>query len=360
MHEALVRICELQPAYSSQNTPEMQERGDLLRHSVKPALEALKHRIAPCMGRFGDDFHVDASDGIGRKTELPWARFCSEIMSPKPTEGFYFVMHFSTDGSAVHFTIGCGSSRYERGEFVVLPDREIDRQTEWARGVIREKFGTLSPFDDIADFGAKRPLPKSFERATALSKRVGYDELEATDLEFLMELAAERLAAIYHAQSTGRDLSAADIEEAEIEAAIRPARKGRRRQGYGLSAPERRAVEIRAMQIAIRHLEDQGYVVHDRSANKPFDLEAVKDGLEIKIEVKGTTSDLADTILMTSNEVNLHRSEKGATCLIIVSCIRLDRSGDQPTADGGNIEVLMGWDVDEWQLEPTAFRLTRN
>lgn len=359
MHEALTRICELQPAYSSQNTPEMQERGDQLRHSVKPALEALKYRISPRMGRFGDDFHVDASDGIGRKTELPWVRFCSKMMSPKPTEGFYFVMHFSTDGSAVHFTIGCGSSRYERGEFVVLPDREIDRQTEWARGVIREQFGTLSPFDDIADFGAKRPLPKSFERATALSKRVVYDELMTTDLELLIELAAERLAAIYGAQSAGRDLSAADIEEAEIEATIRPVRNGGRRQGYGLSAPERRAVELQAMQIATRHLEDQGFAVYDRSASNPFDLEAVKNGVEIKVEVKGTTSEFADAILMTRNEVNLHRAEKGATCLIVVSSIRLKKSGDKPTAEGGNIEVLMSWDVDEWQLEPTVFRLTR-
>lgn len=337
----------------------MQERGEILRRRVKPAVEALKERLASRMGRFGKDFHVDASDGIGRKTELPWVRFCSEAMSPKPTEGFYFVMHFSTDGSAVHFTLGCGSSRYKGGEFVVLPGPEIDRQTDWARTVVGEEFGTLVPFDDPADFGARRPLPKSFERATALSKRVNYEELETTDLESLMELAADRLRVIYEAQSIGRDLPAADLEEAEIEAVIRPVRMASRRQGYALSASERRAVELRAMEVATRHLEGQGFVVHDRSANEPFDLEALKDGVGIKVEVKGTTSDLADTVLMTSNEVELHRSEKGRTCLIIVSRIRLDRSGEVTTAGGGKIEVLMGWDIDTWQLQPTAFRLSR-
>ena len=102
MKEALKRICELQPHYSSENTPEMQERGAQLRAVLKPAIEQLKPTLAEALGRFGQDFDVDASDGIGRKTELPWVRFCSKNMSPSPTEGFYSVIHFSTDGSAAH------------------------------------------------------------------------------------------------------------------------------------------------------------------------------------------------------------------------------------------------------------------
>ena len=359
MWHHLSRVLELQPSYSSKNTPAMQERGEILRHEIKASIEARAERLSKILGRFGEDFHVDASDGIGRKTELPWVRFCSSSMSPRPTEGFYFVMHFSTDGSAAHFTVGCGSSRFINGEFAVLPDEEIDAQTQWARSVVIEKFGSLSPFDDAADFGARRPLPKAFERATAFSKRIPKDKLETTDLEELLELAATRLKAIYEAQSIGRDVTPAELEEAEIEALMNPQRTAGRRQGYGLSAPARRAVELRAMELARQWLVDEGYRVQDRSATKPYDLEAMKGDEKTKVEVKGTTSDRADTILMTRNEVDLHQREKGQTCLIVVSRIELTEQDGKFTTGGGYVEVSMGWDIDEWALEPTAFRLSR-
>ncbi|MEO9781617.1 MAG: DUF3578 domain-containing protein [Sedimentitalea sp.] len=360
MWHQLLRILELQPSYSSENTPAMQERGEILRHEIKASLEDRSETLSRILGRFGGDFHVDASDGIGRKTELPWVRFCSSSMSPRPTEGFYFVMHFSTDGSAVHFTVGCGSSRFVNGEFAVLPDEEIDAQTQWAQSVVIEEFGSLRPFDDPADFGARRPLPKSFERATAFSKRIPRDELETTDLDELLKLAAMRLRVIYEAQSIGRDVTPAELEEAEIEALMNPQRTSGRRQGYGLSAPARRAVEFRAMELARQWLLDQGYRVEDRSATKPYDLEAMKGDEKTKVEVKGTTSDRADTILMKRNEVDLHRREKGQTCLIIVSRIELTEQDGKFATGGGHIEVSMGWDIDEWSLEPTAFRVARN
>lgn len=97
---------------------------------------ALGPTLAEALGRFGHDFLVDASDGIGNKTELPWVRFCSKSMSPRPTEGFYCVVHFSTGGDAVHITVGCGSSRFFNGYSVVLPETELARQTAWARSVV--------------------------------------------------------------------------------------------------------------------------------------------------------------------------------------------------------------------------------
>ena len=213
MKHALKRVCELQPRYSAENTTEMQERGTVLRREIKPAIEALKPSLSAALGQFGDDFHVDASDGIGRKTELPWVRFCSERMSPHPTEGFYAVLHFATDGSAVHVTVGCGSSKFHNGSSKPLPDAELDAQTAWARAVVNEQLGTLEPFVDPPEFGARRPLPRSFERATAISKRVSYADIDNTDFEVLLRQAADRLRLIYEAQSIGRDVSEADQAE---------------------------------------------------------------------------------------------------------------------------------------------------
>jgi hypothetical protein len=204
MKDALKRICELQPLYSAENTPQMQERGAILRRAVKPAIEEMAPFLASALGRFGSDFHVDASDGIGRKTELPWVRFCSKGMSPSATEGFYVVVHFSTDGSAFHVTVGCGSSRFEEGNAIPLPESELNAQTDWARAVLIEKLGTLDPFSDPPDFAARRKLPISFQRATAIAKRVNYDDIDETDVDAMLMLAAERLKIIYEAQTTGR------------------------------------------------------------------------------------------------------------------------------------------------------------
>jgi hypothetical protein len=360
MKEALRRICELQPLYTAENTAAMKERGALLREVVKPAIEQMEPELSRALGPYGASFAVDASDGIGRKTELPWVRFCAEGMSPSPTEGFYAVIHFSTDGSAVHVTIGCGSSKWHKGSSVPLPDDELDEQTAWARRVVQEALGTLEPFTDAADFGASRKLPISFQRATALSKRIAVGGIDDTDFARLLEMAAERLRIIYDAQSSGRDVSPADQAEVEISEVIRSKSPSTRRQGYGLPAAARREVELRAMLLAQEHLEAQGFKVKDLSASASYDLHAERAGTSIKVEVKGTTSDRADAILMTSNEVDLHRAERGSTALIIVSKIRLTNLKDgQYVADGGELEMLNAWNVDDWGIEPTAYRLTR-
>ena len=77
------------------------------------------------------------------------------------------------------------------------------------------------------------------------------------------------------------------------------------------------------------------------------------------VEVKGTTSDVADAIVMTHGEVSLHQREKGRTALMIVSGIRLEKDPMRPEASGGVLEPIVGWDIDEWTLEPTVFRVSR-
>jgi hypothetical protein len=77
------------------------------------------------------------------------------------------------------------------------------------------------------------------------------------------------------------------------------------------------------------------------------------------VEVKGTTSDVCTSIMMTKGEVELHRTNKGATALIIVSRIRLDRTASSPIASGGTLEAMLAWDIDAWTSEPIAFQLKR-
>lgn len=359
MRGELKRVLDLQPSYSASNTIEMRERGALIRGPIRDDIEKLRPILARALGRFGDTFLVDASDGIGRKTELPWVRFASAQMSPHPTGGFYSVIHFSTDGSAVHVTVGCGSSRFVNGSFNEVPGPELKRQIEWARGVIIREFGSLAPFDHPIDYGARRPLPKSFERATACAFTIPYGEIDSADIEGILLSAALRLRAIYEAEAQGNNLPASEQEEIVVAAAVSPEKSGGGSQGYGLTAKQRRLVERRAMAEATRWLQTKGFEVTDMSSTMSFDLLAKSATETIKIEVKGTTSQLADAILMTANEVALHTVEKGKTGLIIVSDVRLETTAGVESAVGGRVEAMIGWDIGAWLLEPIAFRLRR-
>ena len=357
--DTLRAIAELQPSYSSENTPPMQERGRLIRHELVAHIRGLQPELAAAMAEFGADFIVGASDGIGRKTEAPWVRFASREMSPNPTDGFYVVIHFSADGSAVWVTVGCGSTIWTGGDLRPLPTQELKRRTDWARAIVEGRFGSIAPFTDEIALGAKAALPQTFERATALAQRFDPAALDDSSFEASLRRAAEFLAEIYRSQRTGAHLTPAQVGEMQLEELSRPSRQLLKGQGIGLTAAERRAVELRAMALARAWLEAEGYKVVDRSAKASFDFEATKGGEVMKVEVKGTTSPAFDAFFMTRNEVLLHQEQAGATALVMVSGIRLESVGGEVKATGGKCEVSLPWDISEWVLDAMAYRVTR-
>ena len=356
----LKRICELQPHNSPINTPEMKERGKLIRDALADELRAMLPRISEVVGDAAPDLSVDSSDGIGRKTEAPWVRVHSKSLSPNPREGYYFAIHFRADGTGVFFTVGCGSTVWNGGDLRPVSDKELAHRTGWARSVLEQRWKSVAPFTDAIELGARAALPRTFEKATVLAKRIGVEELERTDLDALVFEACARLGEIYRAQRDLRDVQPAEQVEAEVSVAVNPIRRPASRQGFGLSGAERKAVELRAMLLATQHLDSLGYECRDTSSSESFDILACKGDEKLKVEVKGTTSDSCDAIVMTANEIRLHTQEIGATGLIMVSRIRLRKEDGKPVAEGGQVESLMGWDISEWQSEPIAFRVTRS
>ncbi|HJQ82319.1 MAG TPA: DUF3883 domain-containing protein, partial [Lacipirellulaceae bacterium] len=89
-------------------------------------------------------------------------------------------------------------------------------------------------------------------------------------------------------------------------------------QGLGASAVARRAVEIRAMEVAREHLASQWNEIKDVSLHEPFDFHCRDDHRELHVEVKGTTQN-GSVILLTPNEVEHARSHSDSTALIVVS-----------------------------------------
>ena len=358
MQQVLAQICALQPRYSSSNTSDMQERGQLVRTELAASLRSLIKDLQSAFDPVFDDIEVEASDGIGRKTEAPWARVFSRAMSPNPRTGFYLVVHFAADGSAVFITVGCGSTIWRGGDLRAVSDEELARRTAWARRVVQQRWGSIEPFVSTMRLGAKAKLPETFEKATALAFRVPATELLATDIQSALHLAAERLGAIYLAQLGQRDVAPGEQDTAAIEEISRPLKRRSGRQGIGLTGPERKAVEQRAMRLALTYLSQLGYDCQDTSATESFDLLATSGEQTLKIEVKGTTSEVCESVLMTRNEVDLHRLEKGKTGLVIVYGIRLKRD-PVPYASEGAVEALLAWDIDAWEAEAVAFQLRR-
>lgn len=132
----------------------------------------------------------------------------------------------------------------------------------------------------------------------------------------------------------------------------------RKGQGYGLTQPQRVAVELAAMAVAKTNLRARGFTkIRDVSKTEPCDYRAEINGEEWFVEVKGTTSTSADQILLTAGEYRLHQQNGGRTCLIVVSNIVLNRKND--TAAGGKASVSLPWKVENWIFEPTLYRVTR-
>jgi hypothetical protein len=358
MIKEIREIAELQPQYSSENTPEMERRGIIIRSELPDALKSHWSEYTKAIPRYSKDLNIEGSDGIGRKTQAPWVRIHSKELSPSATTGFYLVIHFSTNGKYFFITLGCGASKWDsdKGDLVKYSDAEISQKVNWALGVLKKENLDYSNLNDQIDIGSPHSLPKSFEKATIICKT--YDVSTATENEVSTSIvdALSLLSAIYDYCSELNDLPQSDIVKSDLESTVNPVKKNlNSRQGYGLSAAERKAVELRAMEVTRKHLAELGFKIKDTSANNPFDYLAERGDEIIKVEVKGTTSGLVDSIMMTSNEVELHKNEAGTTALAIVSEIEFDQRGDSAKCTGGSLEYIYPWDIEEWSLEPKAY-----
>lgn len=164
------------------------------------------------------------------------------------------------------------------------------------------------------------------------------------------ELPADR------ASDTEADrLQAASDEVAAVEEVLNP----RRRFGAKLSAADRRAVEMHAVEVTMEYLRERGYETEDVGSTKSYDVHATRNGQALKIEVKGTTTDGSEVIL-TANEVDLHRSAHPHNALAVVRCIVLSHIEGEPVASRGELEFRQGWKIEDDDLKPIAYRYQTN
>jgi hypothetical protein len=137
---------------------------------------------------------------------------------------------------------------------------------------------------------------------------------------------------------------------------------GRRASGQGLraSAPERQAIEKRAVEVATATLKADKWKVEDVGLYRPYDLHCTRKGSEKRVEVKGTTGD-GSAVLLTPGEV-AHAHDNSNVALMVVSGIVLTNHADGTiTGSGGDLRVIDPWTIDDdGELKPTGYgyRLT--
>jgi hypothetical protein len=356
MKTELERIMDLQPLLDHRKTPEMDERGRLVRRKGPAWLRSFGPSLADAMGIEISDLLIEGRDGTGPKTEVPWFRFASRHRSPSATQDWYCVYLFDTRGTNAYLSLGHGSTVWNGIDFRPRPEAELRTLAAWGREMAAAVASERTELSPAMELHSRRSnLGPAYEAGTALCLRyerpaVPDDDRLRRDSLFFGRL----LRTIYEASETlpvpvG---PAPEVIEA-LDAADRAAGKPRRPRGFRLSAAQRSAIELHAMKIVKAHLEEQGWRVNDTSANRPYDFHCVGDAGELYVEVKGTTS-TGETIVLTNNEVEHHRRAYPANALALVRNICL-RGPDRDQAFGGDLDFFSPWTVVNERLRVVTY-----
>jgi hypothetical protein len=357
----LQSIVSLQREHSSVGTPTMKLRGELVRGDLKREVEEWRLEIARALGRYGDDLRIKGSDGSGRKAIVPWARLYSERMSPAPAEGWSIIYLFHPDGAGVSLCLNHGSTTGEGRDFRSLGQAEAAELVSWGRSVVREDFSHDESVRNGIVLG-RQHLARAYER-TALFSKFYADGSIPSEAALVGDLVlfSSALAKLYRAQESGIAPGSSSAEVVQIlqlaEEMATPFKQAQRGQGWGLDTAAKTAVELRAMRVAEEWLSEEGFTFTDVSSTDSCDFRARRDGEDWVIEVKGTTGG-PKSILVTRNEVALHRAAHPLNALIVVHGIKLGKDGGSAT--GGTLLVLSPWFLEDGRLSPTSYeyRLT--
>ena len=357
IHEVL----GLQKLYTSKNTPPMQRRGILIRKEIAASLNQNLDRFKSKYEIAIEDLWVQGKDGDGNKAEIPWVRLGSKQLSPSAMKGWYVVFLFSATGSNCYLSLGHSSMIYE-GESTdkryqkPLSPQLAEEMMRWGREKLQLNEIKAPRLKFKMDLEAKGILAEAYNRTSLCGfeyskQSIPSDEQIISDVEFLLEM----LSKIYLLQETDATIPGSESpEHQEAVAAIAQAAgrdlTGPRRQGRArLPQAHKKAIEEHAVEVAMKHLEKKGFTnIKDVGKDRSYDIAAKLNGIDFYIEVKGTMS-LGEKVVLTKNEVLLHRQEHPNNALIVVSQIELDRS-EPPSAKGGRVFFISPWQIEDADL----------
>lgn len=357
IRDELQNVMELQPQYSSLPTAAMQTRGQIIKQRLPTLIRSDSERLSNAVGIGQSDLLVEGKDGVTRKSRVPWARFSSQTHSPSATVGWYVVWLFTEGGSGVYLALSHASTRNVDGRLVGRSHDETQRLTKWAIEILAPEIALDPRLTTNMALGAHR-LAKAYESTTAVSYFYAKDHVPSDDqLRTDMLTMARLLKSIYRGEPAQKRSGQTSPDVIAVVEAIEEAASGRKNsgQGFGLTQPQRRAVELRAMALAKEHFGSAGYEIKDTSATSSYDLEIRKEGQVHYIEVKGTTGGLGD-IVLTKNEVQHHLKHHPNNGLFVVHGIQLQSHDGIPVCAGGTAHIQQPWQISDANLQALAYR----
>jgi len=127
-------------------------------------------------------------------------------------------------------------------------------------------------------------------------------------------------------------------------------------------AKRNRAVELRAMKVARKHMMSKlGWTkdeIRDTSSNQPYDFECRRGNKIVRVEVKGL-SGAPGSVILTRGEVEHARLANVKTILVVVSGIQIeDTDTGELRGVGGELVSWDPWHVDRGRLVPASFDYT--
>jgi hypothetical protein len=356
MRDAIQEVLLWQTEYSSKATEAMSRRGELVKRVLADQLRQLLPDLTPLVGV--DDLRVQGKDGSGSRTEVPWTRIYSSSRSPSATAGWYLVFLFSAMGDRAYLSLNQGTTQWDAGGWRAQPLSDLSARTNWARNVLSDhyefppRWTTEMQLDNrVSELGTL------YELGNVVSVEYPLDDVPVdAQIEADLMTSGPWLGRIYELGDEGLYVPGNSPEVADGVSAIDAINTPRRqRKRLRLSAAENKAIERRAVEVTRAHFEKLGYATKDVGLTESYDVHASMDGQEVKIEVKGTTSDGSDVVL-TSNEVDLHIADHPRNALAIVRHIRLLRDDVNPKAVDGELVLEMPWQIDPDRLQPIAYR----
>lgn len=364
LRDMIEEVLLLQPDWSSRKTPEMDRRGQLVRNGIP---DWLRRHLLDLQDRATwpeEDLSFEGRDGTGLKTEIPWVRLYSKAKSVSATNGWYIVFLFSAIGDRCYLSLCHGATRWDGGEFKPRPEEEMAALMAWGRSKLGAELNLPRLTSGIALDARRSELGHSYEIGTLGAFEYDLDRVPDDDqlLEDLRALLGP-LSLLYAAESVDPNVPGAPPPEvvlaaSELEESIgKPPRQGRA-QGFRLTKSQQRAVECRAVEVATAYLKGRRWMVKYVGDKESYDLDCRNDGVRLFVEVKGTMS-TGETVVLTRNEVELHRREYPHNALIVVHGIQLDRITEPPAASGGTVDMISPWEVDAGRLEPLAYTYRR-
>ena len=359
-------VLELQKDYTFKNTPAMQRRGRLIREEITGSLNENLDRFKSKYEIAIEDLWVQGKDGDGNKAEIPWVRLGSKELSPSAMKGWYVVFLFSAKGSNCYVSLGHSSMIYagdsnEKRYSKPLPPVLADEMMKWGRERLKLDEIKNHRLKFNINLETKGVLAEAYNRTSLCGFEYSKEEIPSdaqiiSDVEYLLEM----LSKIYLLQETDATIPGSESPEHQdaVSAIAQAAGRdltGPRRQGRSrLPQAHKKVIEEHAVEVAMKLLSKKGFTnIKDVGKDHSFDIKATLDGVDFYIEVKGTIS-LGEKVVLTKNEVQLHRQEHPNNALIVVSQIDLDRS-EPPSANGGKILFISPWQIEDADLEALGY-----